>query len=354
MRLNLKISLLNNYHFTFLTPMNLFTFEFYFQIVISMKKIQILEQKSEIGAGTRGASLGIDALKVASLNQNNLFFLKYKTKKLEHQNHLLYEENRTPTAIRIGGIVEVYKATSEGVIEVLNQDTFPLVLSGDHASAGGTIAGIKAANPNKRLGVIWIDAHGDLHSPYTSPTGNIHGMPLATALGEDNLDFQIKEIKDEAKDGWDALKNCQGISPKIRPEDLVFFGVRDTEEPEDKQIEKLNLKNYTVQETRNLGIKSAVNDALLRLSDCDIIYISFDVDSMDCDLVSRGTGTPVPNGYSPEEAIQIIEEIMKSGKVACFEMVEINPTLDNKINLMAETAFAILEKTVEAIEKHCK
>ena len=158
-----------------------------------MKEIKILEQKSEIGAGTRGASLGIDAMKVASLNQNNLFFLKYKTKKIAHQNHLLYEENKTPTAIRIGGVVEVFNSTSNEVKAVLNQGCFPLVLSGDHASAGGTIAGIRAFNPELKLGVVWIDAHGDLHSPYTSPTGNIHGMPLATALGEDNLDFQIKE-----------------------------------------------------------------------------------------------------------------------------------------------------------------
>ena len=166
--------------------------------------------------------------------------------------------------------------------------------------------------------------------------------------------FKLRKIKDEAKIGWDALKNCQGFSPKILPEDLIFYGVRDTEEPEDKQIEKLNLKNFTVEETRELGIKTAVQEGLKRLSHCDIIYISFDVDSMDCDLVSKGTGTPVPNGYTPEEAYELIEEFLKSGKVACFEMVEINPTLDDKINLMAETAFAILDKTVVAIEKYCK
>lgn len=316
-----------------------------------MKQLKILEQKSEIAAGTRGASLGIDALKVASLKEESQFFYKYKTKELAHQNHLLFEENRTPTAIRIAGVVEVFNSTSNGVIEVFEAGDFPLILSGDHASAGGTIAGIKSANPNKRLGVIWIDAHGDLHSPYTSPTGNIHGMPLATALAEDNLECQIKEIKDEAKDGWEALKNCQGIVPKIQAEDIVFFGVRDTEEPEDKLMTRLNIKNYTVKETKDLGVENAVKEALDRLSHCDIIYISFDVDSMDCDIVSKGTGTPVPNGYTPDEAYQIIEEIIKSGKVACFEMVEVNPCLDNKINLMAETAFAILEKTVVAIEK---
>jgi arginase len=319
-----------------------------------MVEIEILEQKSEIGAGTRGASLGIDALKVASLNEGSLFFLKYRTKEIRNQNHLLYQENVTPTAIRVKGVVDVFNDTSNAVKETFKKEKFPLILSGDHATAGGTIAGITAANREKRLGVIWIDAHGDLHSPYTSPTGNIHGMPLATALGEDNLDFEIKEIKDIAKEGWNALKNCQGYSPKINPEDLIFFGVRDTEEPEDKLIEKLNLKNYTVAETRELGVKNAVADCLDRLTDCDIIYISFDVDSMDCELVSKGTGTPVPNGYTPAEAQSIIDEIMKSEKVACFEMVEINPTLDNKVNLMAETAFGILEKTVVAIEKYCK
>ncbi len=317
-----------------------------------MKELQILEQKSEIGAGTRGASLGIDAVKIASLNKGSKFFFENKSIEVPNQNHLLFEDNKTPTAIRIEGIVEVYNKTSNAIKDVVKSGKFPLVLAADHASAGGTIAGIRASFPNKRLGVVWIDAHGDLHSPYTSPTGNIHGMPLATALAEDNLDCKIKEIKEEAKQGWEDLKNCQNFMPKIAPEDLVFFGVRDTERPEDQLMEQLELKNFTVEETRLKGVKDSVNEALNRLSRCDIIYISFDVDSMDCDIVSKGTGTPVPNGYTPDEASEIIHELFKSNKVACFEMVEVNPTLDNKVNLMAETAFEILEKTAKDIENY--
>ncbi len=316
-----------------------------------MREIKLLEQKSEIGAGTRGASLGIDALIVSSLNANSDFFHQHEIISIPHRNDLLLKENNTPSAIRIEGIVDVYNYTAKAVREVLIENDFPLVLSADHASAGGTIAGIKMAYPNKRVGVVWIDAHGDLHSPYTSPTGNVHGMPLATALDEDNLDCKIKEIDEGSKKGWEALKNCGGICPKIEYEDLVFFGVRDTEKPEDQLIAKHNIRNFSVEECREIGLKSAVGQALKLLFHCDLLYVSFDVDSMDCDLVSHGTGTPVPNGFLPEEAQDIITALIGSGKVKVFEMVEINPTLDEKKNKMADTAFKILETSYQKIEE---
>ncbi|MEQ8624031.1 MAG: arginase [Vicingaceae bacterium] len=317
-----------------------------------MNSIQLIQNKSEIGAGTRGSSLGIDALRIASLNQKSDFFSKYETVSIKDQNHLLFEKNRTPSAIRVEGIRKVYSSVADAVKTSYSSNKFPLVLAADHASAGGTIAGIKMANPNKRLGVIWIDAHGDLHSPYTSPTGNVHGMPLATALGEDNLPCQIKEIKEETKEHWEAMKNLGDINPKILPEDLIFFGVRDTESPENKLMDRLNIKNFKVAECRESGIPAVAKAALEKLSNCDIIYISFDVDSMDSDTVSEGTGTPVPNGFNPKEAQELIEVLLASKKVTCFEMVEVNPTLDTK-NTMAETAFKILENTSNQIEKYC-
>ena len=134
------------------------------------------------------------------------------------------------------------------VKESLTKKKFPVVLAADHASAGATIAGIKTAFPDKRLGVVWIDAHGDLHSPYTSPTGNVHGMPLAVTLNEDNLACKIREIEPKSISCWEELKNMGGIAPKISAEDLVFFGVRDTEEPEDVLIDKLEIRNFTVEE----------------------------------------------------------------------------------------------------------
>lgn len=316
-----------------------------------MKPIQILEQQSEIGAGTRGSSLGIDALKVSSLNLKSDFFARYPSQKIPDQNHLLYQVNGTPSANYIDGMVKVYEAHYKKVEETLRNGKFPLVLSADHASAGATIAGIKAHYRDQKLGVIWVDAHGDLHSPFTSPTGNLHGMPLATALNEDNLEFKGKKVKPETQESWDKLKNMGGFAPKIFADDLIFFGVRDTETPEDELIKKKGITNYKVDECRNKGIEVVVKEALTQLEDCPIIYLSFDVDSMDCNVVSLGTGTPVPDGFLPEEAQRILELVIESGKLVCMEMVEVNPTLDNKQNMMADTAFKILEHSVEKIEK---
>ncbi|WP_207554850.1 arginase [Acidiluteibacter ferrifornacis] len=317
-----------------------------------MEKIRLLEMKSEIAAGTRGSSMGIDALRIASLNKKSNYFLRYPLQKIADRNDLLWADNPTPFGIRIEGLVEVYQNVCDSVSRTLINEEFPIVLSADHGSAGGTIAGIKKAFPDKTLGVIWIDAHGDLHSPYTSPTGNMHGMPLATALGVDNEECKVNDVKEVTLQKWNELKSIGGINPKITPDNLVFFGVRDTESPEDFLMDKYGIKNFTVAETRGKGIEHAVKEALSMLTNCDILYVSFDVDSMDPDEVSYGTGTPVKDGYRPDEVKEMIKLIIQSKKVVAFEIVEINPTLDNKCNKMAETAFKILEETTRVIEEN--
>jgi len=232
----------------------------------------------------------------------------------------------------------------------LEANYFPIVLSGDHSSALGTISGIKAFYPKKTVGVIWIDAHADLHSPYTSPSGNIHGMPLSAALADDNLDCQINEISPETKKHWEDMKNIGCPGAKINAGNLIYFGVRDTEDAENKQIEKLKIRNYMVAEVRYRGLQTCVKEALAKLANCDMIYISFDVDSMDCDMISYGTGTPVSKGFDQYEIIEIINQIVKSKKVVCLEVVEVNPLLDTKGNKMAETAFEVLEQVTETID----
>jgi len=316
-----------------------------------MKKIQIIENRSEIGAGTRGASLGIDALKMASLATSRNYFSQYDSVIIPNSNDLLFNEEVTPRAKRITGIISVYEKLWNQLDLSFQENNFPLVLAADHASAGGTIAGIKKHFPNKRLGVIWIDAHGDLHSPFTSPTGNVHGMPLAASINENNQESAEHEVDQNTIELWDQLKNVGGIAPKINPDDIVFFGVRDTESPEDHLIEKYNIKNYTVKECRDRGLKNCTDEALQKLEACDILYISFDVDSMDSKEVSEGTGTPVENGYLPEEAEKIILNLLESEKTVCFEMVEINPLLDTE-NKMAKVAFSILENVSKHIEKY--
>lgn len=317
-----------------------------------MKAIKIIKNRSDIGAGTRGSDMGIDAIEIAAINAGNDYFNNYDYVEIESENEAVYEKQQTPYAKRIGKVLKVCQRLSNAVKKTIQEDYFPLVLSGDHSSALGTISGLKCAFPNKRIGVVWIDAHGDLHSPYTTPSGNIHGMPMAAALGDDNLDRKVNEVKEEPHENWEGMKNIGGISPKVLHEDVVFFGVRDTEEPEDYLMQKNGIKNYKVEEVRYRGLELCVNEALEKLKNCDFIYISFDVDSMDCDLISKGTGTPVSKGFDQHEVKNIINHIIASNKVICLEIVEVNPTLDNKGNVMAETAFEVLNEVTKKIEKN--
>ena len=318
------------------------------------KVIKLIKNRSDIGAGTRGSDLGIDAIEVAAINQNSNYFNSFEFEDVKTHNESIYNRNKSSFAKRIEHVLEQCTRVSTSVKENLESNYFPIVLSGDHSSALGTISGIKAAYPDKNIGIFWIDAHADLHSPYTSPSGNIHGMPIAAALAEDNLSSRnTNDVTSETKQHWDNMKNIGLKGPKIKPENLIYFGVRDTEEEEDRQIEKLQIKNYRVEEVRYRGLKKCVDEALAQLLHCEIIYISFDVDSMDCDTISYGTGTPVPKGFDQYEIIAIINQIIENKKVVCIEFVEVNPLLDTKGNKMAETAFEVLEAitvTLQSIE----
>lgn len=312
-----------------------------------MRNIKIIEVRSEIGAGTRGASLGIDALKIAALDYMSSFFVNFPSEEVETENKLLYEPVESPFAKRIRGVHRMYERVANAVCETLKGGLFPVVLAGDHSSAGGTIAGIKMARPQSKLGVVWIDAHADLHSPYTTPSGNMHGMPLAASLGEDNLDSQVHTPDAQTVEFWNKLKSVGGIQPKIAPEDLVFIGLRDLEREEDHLIKKGGIKVITVAELRRKGVENVVRQAMLHLSHCDEIYVSFDVDSLDSSI-SRGTGTPVSNGLREREAEDLVASLMQSHKICCLEVTEVNPTLD-KENLMAEIAFNILQRSVNLL-----
>ncbi|MDO6674814.1 arginase [Tenacibaculum sp. 1B UA] len=315
-----------------------------------MKEIKIIKNRSDIGAGTRGSDMGVDAIEIAAINQKSNYFDSYDFEDVITENESIYNKVNNSFAKRIDSVFNQCKRLSNHVKVNLQEGKFPIVLSGDHSSALGTISGVKAANPTKRVGVVWIDAHGDLHSPYTSPSGNIHGMPLSAAISDDNLDCQINDVDRETSELWERMKNIGTSGQKVLPEDIVFFGVRDTEEPEDKQMEKYGIKNYMVAEVRYRGLDVCVNEALEKLSNCDVIYVSFDVDSMDCDMISYGTGTPVPKGFDQYEIINLINGLLASKKVACLEFVEVNPLLDLRGNKMAETAFEVLEEVTKKVK----
>lgn len=312
-----------------------------------MRDIKLVEVRSEIAAGTRGASLGIDALKIASLDKKSNFFTQFDPINVPDANNFLWKGNKFPNAKYIDGVYQVLKNVYSTVESLRMEKKFPIILAGDHSTAAGTIMGIKAAEPKKRLGVIWIDAHADLHTPYTTPSGNMHGMPLAMVTQLDNLDCQVNEPSEETITYWEKIKTIGGDFPKILPSDIVFISVRDTEEPENYLIKTHGIKNFKTSEVRSKGITQIAKETLELLGDCDQIYISFDVDSLDSSI-SMGTGTPVPDGLTVEEAIQLNAELIMDKRVCCWEIVEVNPTLDSE-NTMAEAAFEVLEITTNSL-----
>ncbi|HNQ12076.1 MAG TPA: arginase [Bacteroidia bacterium] len=312
-----------------------------------MGSVKFIEIKSELGAGTRGASLGPDAIKVAALDYGSSLFQKTKSVVVPDNNHLLYEKQGSPYAKRLRGLIDTYEKLAKEVSSTLKSKTFPIVLAGDHSTSGGTIAGIKMAYPKGRLGVIWIDAHADLHSPYTTPTGNTHGMPIAASLGEDNSSNKLNKPDKETIDLWTKLKNVGTPAPKVKYNDLVFISLRDVEPEETFLIKKHKVKVFTTAEVRRNGVEKIARDALAHLSQCTHIYVSFDVDCMDSSI-SKGTGTPVRNGITEKEAGSLCVRLVQNEKVCCFEVSEVNPTLD-KENLMAENTFEILQKVVSQI-----
>ncbi len=305
--------------------------------------LKLIKNRSDIGAGTRGSDMGIDAIEIAAINSQNDFFNRHAFVDVETHNESIYNKVNNNFAKRIENVVEQCERVCKAVAATFKEGNFPIILSGDHSSALGTISGIKLANPGKVLGVIWIDAHADLHSPFTSPSGNIHGMPLAAALGFDNLSCKINEPGEPTATHWHQLKNLGLTGPKITPDHLIYFGLRDYEHAEEKLINENQIKIYKVDEIRFRTLPVCVLEAIDKLKNCDLIYISFDVDSMDCDAVSYGTGTPVPVGFLATEVMSIIDSFLGTGKVACIEFAEINPLLDNKGNKMAETAFQVLD-----------
>lgn len=312
-----------------------------------MKEIKIIEVKSEIGAGTRGASLGVEAIKIASLDMKSDYFKTHESVEVENVNELLFDSAEHAHAKFIDGVLIMEERVCLEVYETIFDEFFPVVIAGDHSTAFGTIAGIKKAYPKKRLGVIWIDAHADMHSPYTTPSGNMHGMPLAMACGFDNLECKVNDPKGETIDYWEQIKNVGVPGPKVLAEDIVFIAVRDFEKPENYLMNKYNMNFIEAEDVKKAGPAAIAEKALQMLDHCDLIYVSFDVDSMDS-RISVGTGTPVPNGLTVEEARILNSELAKSPKVCAWEVVEVNPTLDTE-NRMAESAFEILEATSRAL-----
>lgn len=302
-------------------------------------ELRLIEAASEIGAGKRGASMGMAALRVAAWKLGSELFGHAEESILRDENDVLYEDDTSPNAHHIDGLIRFESDLAYEVFKYLRNNVFPIVVGGDHSIAIGSVSGTKMAFPDKRLGVVWIDAHADLHSPWTTPSGNVHGMPLALLMHIEKKGRNRPRVY--TMDTWDRLRKIGVNSPKLTPKDLVFIGLRDYEPEEKAIIEEHGIKIITVEDLRSKGAEKAVQETLAHLSLCEHLHISFDVDSLD-PSISVGTGTPVPNGLFLEEASALLQGFCRDPKTATLDVVEINPALDTN-NAMAEATLSILE-----------
>lgn len=314
------------------------------------KPYQIIVSQSELGAGTRGASQGFHALQKVALTEGDSWLQNDKIIFVPHHNQALKIPLKYTFAKRIEPLYEVFTNISNHVASAIQNNLTPIIISGDHSIATGTIAGIKKAIQNKKLGVIWIDAHADIHTPYTTPTGNMHGMPIAASLGINHHLPNGNKPNEAVKQLWEKIKNISDVNPKIQSENLIYLGLRDTEWQEDKLIKDLNIQVLGVDFIREHGGAKTAETILKKLIDVDYLYISFDVDVLD-PTISTATGTPVDKGIYFKEAINLLKGLMKTPKPVCFELVEMNPSKENNCNKMATMGLEILKTVKERFDK---
>lgn len=314
--------------------------------------IRLIEVPSDLAGAKRGASLGINAIRsssltmCSSLEKCSSYFDKYPLEVIKDENRAFFDGTEFKNAKYIDKVSLVIKRVAKTVKDLREKSFFPIIMAGDHSSAAGTIAGLKLAHPNDEIGVVYIDAHADIHSPYTSPSGNIHGMPLAIATAIDNIEHSINKPTQSEILYWEELKNLTP-KPAIKPENIVFCGLRDFQEAEDFLIKKHHIQSYSTNDITTLGVQKTAEKIFQSLSHCKHIYISFDVDSIDPKYIP-GTGTKADKGISFNQALELNVELIKNKKVCCWEIAEINPILD-KHNISGKYSFLILEKITEML-----
>ena len=307
------------------------------------RRIKILENPSELGAGTRGSSLGPAAVRLADAARGSRIYNRIPMGMLFEENEALHETIQFPNARHIDTLLNVLTKNCAVLERYIGEGYFPLIISGDHSNAISSIAAVANHYRKERTGVIWIDAHADLHSPYTTPSGNVHGMSLGAALGEGYRSETVNEVAPEVVETWTALTELGDSNhvPKIQPSDLYFIDIRDLEKQEWADIHDNSIRYRGPAELKGASMTEVASDALEALSHCHKIYVSFDVDVMD-PTVSEGTGTSVPNGLHLDQAKELLGALWNSDKLAALEITEINPLLDTE-NRMAMAVVDILD-----------
>ena len=279
--------------------------------------VHVLGVPMDLGSGRRGVDMGPSAIRIAGLEQ-----------RLRELGHQVVDEGdldiKNMEELKVGDVQARYLAEiaraarlAAGKVErIMTKGHFPLVLGGDHSISVGTVSGIAAfcRARRKKLGLLWIDAHGDINTPDTSPSGNIHGMPVASLLGE----------------GPDALTGIGSDQPKVNARNVALVGIRSLDEGEKVRLKRHGVQVHTMSDVDRSGIHRIMKKALARVTDgTDYVHVSFDLDAVD-PTVAPGVGTPVKGGLDYREAHLIMELLHDSGVMTSLELVEVNPILDDR------------------------
>lgn len=295
----------------------------------TLKPVRIINVPLDLGASRRGTDAGPSALRVAGLS-GALERLGYSISG-ELDIPVPAMETRKPVSPEMrfkDEILAVCQQLAKETHTALVEGDRPLVIGGDHSIAMGTVAGVSAhfKESNEDVGLLWFDAHGDMNLPGTSPSGNIHGMPLAHLLGY----------------GDDDLSTIMNSRPAVKPQHVVLLGIRDVDRVEREFIRKSGITVFTMRDIDLLGMSEVSRRAL------DVVnagtagfHVSFDLDGCDPDVIP-GTGTLVPGGVSYREAHLLLEECAINGRMTSMEVVELNPFLDHR-NVSAERAVNLIQ-----------
>ena len=294
-------------------------------------QVAIIGAALDLGAGRRGVDMGPSAIRYAGLEER-LTGLGYRCVDWGNVQTAVLEatEELDERARYLPQILEACGQVAELVGQALEQGSLPLVLGGDHSVALGTLSGLARANGTG--GVLWIDAHGDLNTPETSPSGNVHGMPLAAALGLADGRFE--------SDGLTL--------PAVDPARVAIVGLRSVDARERERIREHGIATYTMSDIDRIGLEHAIRESLDRIKGPGFVHVSLDMDALDPE-VAPGVGTPIRGGLSYREAHLALELVAESGLVGPFEVVEVNPILDREnatASLAVELVASALGKTI--------
>ena len=291
--------------------------------------IHVLGVPMDLGSGRRGVDMGPSAIRIAGLAD-----------RLAELGHKVVDEGdvgiKNMEALRVGDVRARYlgeiarasRLVCNKVERIVGKGHFPLVLGGDHSISVGTVSAISLAarREGKKVGLLWVDAHGDINTPETSPSGNIHGMPVAALLGE----------------GPAELTSIGGEGPKVDPRNVAMVAIRSLDEGEKIRLKQYGVGVHTMSEVDRNGIEKVMKAALARVTDgTDGVHVSFDLDAVD-PTVAPGVGTPVKGGLDYREAHFLMEMLSDSGVMTSLEMVEVNPILDDR-NTSASFAVELVQ-----------